>query len=192
MYFFMTKFVEKTTIMKLIAIIISAFFLGSCAVKEAYTKELMEKYAIDTDAEMRKLQFFTSGTIILDEVLTGSQEFRTDENGVIIPNSSKVKEKIIIPANTKCIFEEFGEKNQIMVRFEEGKGKMLAFNVTPNNKRYYLDVQTNQTGGPTIQYGKKTFKVDLLNSGGTSVYLLISKINPRTRTRGRVVRGMKV
>ena len=116
----------------------------------------------------------------------------TDANGVIIPNSTKVKEKIIIPANTKCIFDEFGEKDKIMVRFEEGKEKTLTFDVKPNNKRYYLDLDPNQAGGPKIKYGKKTYKVDLLNSGGTSVYLLIKKTNQQTRTRGRVVRGMKV
>jgi hypothetical protein len=178
--------------MKYFIILFSVVLFSSCAVKEAYTKELKEKLSIDTDGEMRKLQFYTSGTIILEEVLTGTQEFKTDANGVIIPNSTKVKEKIIIPANTKCIFDEFGEKDKIMVRFEEGKGKTLTFDIKPNNKRYYLDIDPNQSGGPTIKYGKKTYKVDLLNSGGTSVYLLIKKTNQQTRTRGRVVRGMKV
>ena len=178
--------------MKFIAIVLSFFILTSCAVKEAYTKELKEKLSIDTDAEMRKLQFYTSGTIILEEVLTGTQEFKTDANGVIIPNSTKVKEKIIIPANTKCVFDDFGDKDKIMVRFEDGKDKTLTFDIKPNNKRYYLDIDPNQTGGPTIKYGKKTFKVDLLNSGGTSVYLLIKKTNQRTRTKGRVIKGMKV
>jgi hypothetical protein len=192
MYFIMIKFVKKLTIMKFFALVVSILFLSSCAVKEAYTKELKEKLSIDTDAEMRKLQFYTSGTIILEEVLSGTQEFKTDANGVIIPNSTKVKEKIIIPANTKCIFDEFGEKDKIMVRFEEGKEKTLTFDVKPNNKRYYLDLDPNQAGGPKIKYGKKTYKVDLLNSGGTSVYLLIKKTNQQTRTRGRVVRGMKV
>jgi hypothetical protein len=55
-----------------------------------------------------------------------------------------------------------------------------------------LDIDANQAGGPNIKYGKKTFKVDLVNSGGTSVYLLIKKTNQQTRTKGRVVRGMKV
>lgn len=178
--------------MKYFVILFFSLFISSCAVKEAYTKELKEKLSIDTDGEMRKLQFYTSGTIILEEIHTGTQEFKTDANGVIIPNSTKVKEKIIIPANTKCIFEEFGEKDKILVRFEEGKGKTLTFDIKPNNKRYYLVTDANQTGGPTIKYGKKTFKVDLLNSGGTSVYLLIKKTNQRTRTKGRVVRGMKV
>jgi hypothetical protein len=178
--------------MKFYAFLLSILFLSSCAVKEAYTKELKEKLSIDTDGEMRKLQFFTSGTIILEEILTGTQEFKTDGNGVIIPNSTKVKEKIIIPANTKCVFDEFGDRDKIKVRFEEGKDKTLTFDIKPNNKRYYLDIDANQAGGPNIKYGKKTFKVDLVNSGGTSVYLLIKKTNQQTRTKGRVVRGMKV
>ena len=178
--------------MKYLIIIFSILTLSSCVITEAYTKELKEKLSIDTDAEMKKLQFYTSGTIILEEVLTGTQELKTDENGVIIPSSKKVKEKIIIPANTKCIFDDFGEKDKIMVRFEEGKEKTLTFDVKPNNKRYYLDIDPNQTGGPTLKYGKKTFKVDLLSSGGTSVYLLVKSSNQRTRTKGRVVKGMKV
>jgi hypothetical protein len=56
--------------MKFYAFLLSILFLSSCAVKEAYTKELKEKLSIDTDGEMRKLQFFTSGTIILEEILT--------------------------------------------------------------------------------------------------------------------------
>jgi hypothetical protein len=168
------------------------FLIHSCAVKIPYTKEIKDDLSIDTDAEMKRLQFYTSGTLILEQVFTNNKDLKTDENGVVIQNNSKVKEKIIIPANTKCIFDDFGEKDKIMVRFESGKDKTLTFDLKPNNKRYYLDINPNEPGGPIIKYGKNSYKVDLLRSGGSSVYLLIKKDTRQPRSRGRIVRGMKV
>lgn len=182
----------KLKIMKYIFVLLTSLALGSCAVKIPYTKEIKEQSSIDTDAEMRRLQFFTSGTIILDQVLPKDNEMKTDENGVLIQGSNKVKERIIIPTNTKCIFEEFGERDKIMVRFEEGKGKTLTFDIKPNGKRYYLDVNTNEPGGPTVKYGKNTYKLDMVRSSGSSVYLLIKKNTKQARSKGRVLPGMKV
>ncbi len=178
--------------MKHLFFLLTIVLFSSCAIKIPYTKELKDEYGIDTDAEMKRLQFFTSGTLILDQVFTNDKDLKTDENGVMVQNNSKVKEKIIIPANTKCIFDDFGEKDKILVRFEEGKGKTLTFDLKPNNKRYYLDINPNEPGGPIIKYGKNSYKVDLLRSGGSSVYLLIKKDTRKPRSRGRIVRGMKV
>ncbi len=179
-------------IMKYIFVLLTSLALVSCAVKVPYTKEIKEQSSIDTDAEMRRLQFFTSGTIILDQVLTSDREMKTDENGVLVDGSTKVKERIIIPTNTKCVFDEFGERDKIMVRFEEGKGKTLTFDIKPNGKRYYLDVNTNEPGGPIVKYGKNTYKLDMVRSSGTSVYLLIKKNTKQARSKGRVLPGMKV
>ncbi len=179
-------------IMKYIFVLLAALALGSCAIKIPYTKEIKEQSSIDTDAEMKRLQFFTSGTIILEQVLPSDRELKTDENGVLIDGSTKVKERIIIPTNTKCVFDEFGERDKIMVRFEEGKGKTLTFDIKPNGKRYYLDVNTNEPGGPIVKYGKNTYKLDMVRSSGTSVYLLIKKNTKQARSKGRIVPGMKV
>lgn len=178
--------------MKYFILLLTAITLSGCAVKIAYTNEIRDQLSIDTDAEMRRLQFFTSAPIILDQVFPKDKQLTTDENGVIQNNNSRVRERIIIPTNTKCVFEEFGEKDKILVRFEEGKGKTLTFDIKPNSKRYYLDINPNEPGGPTIKYGKNTYKVDVLRSSGASVYLLIKKNNTPTRSKGRIVKGMKV
>ncbi len=101
--------------MKYIFVLLASLALGSCAIKIPYTKEIKEQSSIDTDAEMKRLQFFTSGTIILEQVLPSDKELKTDGNGVLIDGSTKVKERIIIPTNTKCVFDEFGERDKIMV-----------------------------------------------------------------------------
>ena len=178
--------------MKYLFLLMTVIILSSCAVKIPYTNEIRDSLAIDTDAEMRRLQFYTSGTIILEQAFSKDQQLTTDENGAVQSNNSKVREKIIIPANTKCVFDDFGEKDKILVRFEEGKGKTLTFDLKPNNKRYYFDVNVNEPGGPTIKYGKNTYKVDVLMSGGSSVHLLVKKKITRTKSKGRIVRGMKV
>jgi hypothetical protein len=178
--------------MKFFALVVSILFLSSCAVKEAYTKELKEKLSIDTDAEMRKLQFYTSGTIILEEVLSGTQEFKTDANGVIIPNSTKVKEKIIIPANTKCIFEGFGPNGELIIRFETGVAKTLTFAARPGQQtsKYYLVADWSSQKGGELKYGNETY-ITASSSGNAHLMVVLKKLQ-RTKRKDRIVKGMKV
>ena len=75
---------------------------------------------------MRNVQFLISQTIVLDQELRSDTQ-NTTENGTLIASSNSKKETIVIPAGTKCIFESFGTKGEIFVRFETGDQKTLIF-----------------------------------------------------------------
>merc|ERR1712182_75197 len=95
--------------------------------------------------KMRKVQFFTSSTIILKQVSQCSSETITDDSGVLVSSSTDKSETIIIPANSKCIFESFGSNKEINIRFELGENKYLSFKSKSNRARdrYYFVANWN-------------------------------------------------
>ena len=115
----------------------------------------------------------------------------TGNDGSLVSNSSKTQDRIIIPPNTKCVFEKLGTSNELVVRFEVGTGKTLKFatRAAQNNGKYYLVADWKEKGG-TIDYGNETYNVQ---SGGSSAYLqVIQKKLQRTKRKDRIVKGLKV
>ena len=57
---------------------------------------------------------------------------------------------IIIPANTKCIFDGYGPNKEIRVRFQTGDQKYLSFKKKGGHirDRYYLVADWRASGGP--------------------------------------------
>ena len=104
------------------------------------------------------------------------------------------KESVIIQAGTPCVFDSYGPKGELIIRFETGEGKTLRFSSKNEaNRRYYFDVDWNQSGGPKVQYGGKTFKVDVMRGSPRSAYLKIARKKlEKIKRKDRFVRGMKV
>ena len=155
------------------------FALISCGVKVPYTNELRDEFSLDSDEKMRSVQFSTSHTIILDQELESDSQ-NTTTNGTLISSSNTKQESIIIPAGTKCIFDEFGTKGEIIVRFELGDEKVLIFSSKVDgakNRRYYFQADWSSQGGAKVNYGGNTFKVNLNRSFARSAYLIVVKKN---------------
>ena len=171
------------------------FSLISCGVKVPYTNELRDQFSLDSDEKMRNVQFSISHTIILDQELESDSQ-NTTTNGTLISSSNTKKESIIIPIGTKCVFDQFGTKGEIIVRFELGDEKVLVFLPKvegTKNRRYYFQADWSTPGGARIQYGGNTFKVDLIRGFARATHLVVVKKNlKKNKRKERVVKGLKV
>ena len=182
--------------MKKILLFLSTFtFLISCGVRVPYTNDLRDEFSLDTEEKMRNVQFLISQTIVLDQELRSDTQ-NTTENGTLIASSNSKKETVVIPAGTKCIFESFGTKGEIFVRFETGDQKTLIFSSKTEgnrNKRYYFEADWSAQGGAKIKYGGNIFKVSLIRGSARSSYIEVVKKNlQKSRRKERVVKGLKV
>ena len=176
---------------------ITAFILvlSSCAVKVPFTNEVKTEFGLDSEEKMRKVQFFTSSTIILEQIGTSSSETTTDDQGTLVSSSTSEKESIIIPANSKCVFEGFGTNQEVEIRFELGENKFVSFKSKSNKPRdrYYFVADWSASGGPELMYGNKKFKVDMMRGSARSSYILVSRKRlEKNKRKERVVGGMKV
>jgi len=180
--------------MKFIILISSTIFLiSSCGMKVPYTNVIKEEFGLDSDEKMGKVQFFTSATIILNQELKADNQVTT-ENGTLVSSSNSEKESIIIPAGTRCLFDHYGPKGEIFVRFENGDNRVLRFfSKSDASKRFYFDVDWGQQGGPKINYGDNVYKVDLLRGSPRSAVLNVARKKlERSKRKERVVRGLKI
>jgi hypothetical protein len=187
---------HKINLMKNTIFLFSLLFsLISCGVKVPYTNELRDQFSLDSDEKMRNVQFSISHTIILDQELESDRQ-NTTTNGTLISSSNTKKESIIIPVGTKCVFDQFGTKGEIIVRFELGDEKVLVFLPKvegTKNRRYYFQADWSAEGGPKVNYGGNVFKVNLIRGFARSAHLIVVKKNlQKTKRKDRVVRGLKV
>lgn len=172
-----------------------ATVLISCGVKVPYTTQIRDEFTLDTDEKIRQVQFYTSHTIILNQEKRDDSQ-NTTQNGTLVSSSSSERETVVIPALTTCVFEGFGPKGEVIVRFEVGDGKILTFATKTEGssiKRYYFEADWNSQGGPKINYGENTYKVDLMRGAPRAAHLLVVKKRlQKTKRKERVVRGLKV
>jgi hypothetical protein len=187
---------KKLDMYKLFVIVFSVVALTSCGVKVPFTPQIKDEFGLDENEKMRKVQFFTSHTIILDED-TKKDSQNSTQNGALVSSSNSKKESIIIPAGTRCVFEDFGPKGEIQVRFELGDQKIISFATkaegSSNAKRYYFEADWQAQGGAKVKYGGGTYRVDLLRGSPRTAHLLVVKKRlEKSRRKERVVKGMKV
>ncbi len=193
----LSRFALKNFNMRLLAILGFLIVLTSCGVKVPFTPQIRDEFNLDSDDKLRKVQFFTSHTIILNQDNKSDAQNST-QNGTLVSSSNSKKESIIIPAGTKCVFEEFGPKGEIRVRFELGDKRYIAFMTKAEggnsaNRRFYFDADWNAQGGPRVNYGENVYKVDLMRGSPRTAHLMVVKRRlEKTRRKERIVKGMRV
>ena len=177
--------------MKYIYFILLSTLIVSCGVKVPFTDDLKKEYDLNNAEVMKQVQFFTSNTIILERVVTKGTKAKTDE-GTLVTNKSKEQNRIIIPVNTKCIFDSYDTNGSINVRFELGLNKTIKFGIRDNQVtgRYYFVADWSYDKGGEIKYGDETYYANA-NSGNSFLMVAIKKLQ-KTRRRDRVVKGLKV
>src|ERR1700741_5079284 len=123
--------------MKILAVLFLILVLAGCGMKVPYNDDLKAKYDLD-ESSLKKVQFYTSTTIIL--VRSNKQQNSGTDDGKLVTNENSVENRIIIPANTKCVFEGFDTNGEVMLRFEPGENKILRFAARKNQTsgRFYL------------------------------------------------------
>lgn len=177
--------------MKFVYALALGLIITGCGMKVPYTDEVKKEYNLDEE-NMRKVQFYTSTTIILER--KNSQENQgTSESGALVTNENSVENRIIIPVSTKCIFEKFEANGDIYIRFEPGQNKTIRFAIRKGqtNGRYYLlaDSWDAKKGGE-LPYGNLTYYATS-ESGNAYLMVVIKKLK-KTKRKDRIVKGMKV
>ncbi|MDR0802206.1 hypothetical protein [Fluviicola sp.] len=174
---------------RIFAFAVLALLMTSCAQKIPYTDQVKQDFDL-TPENMTKVQFYTSSNIILEKNQSSGNQ-GTGSSGELVVSSSKTQNRVIIPSNTRGVFEKVGPNNEVVVRFEIGSGKVVKFatRATQTSGKYYLVADWKSNGG-TLEYGNEMYTVA---SGGSSAFLQVRlKKMQRTKRKDRVVKGMKV
>lgn len=176
--------------MRIFFALFTVLLLGSCATRVPYTEKIKKEFNL-TPEKLNKVQFYTSETIILERSDVQGKVTTTGEEGALVSSSSSSSERIILPANVPCVFEQMGDNGAIKIRFERGAGRTLEFDFRPNisNGRLYLKANWSNGKG-RLEYGGTTYYAV---RGSASAYLMVKLKNfKKSRHSDRVVKGMKV
>lgn len=177
--------------MRYLILFIVGISLYSCGTKVPYTNEIRDEFALDSDKQLRKVQFFTSSTIILEKNQSSGNQ-GTSDDGSLVVNSNSEQDRVIIPINTKCVFDGFGPNGELNLRFEVGVGKFISFSVRPNQTsgKYYLVAEWTENKGGKVNYGNETYYAN--SSSGNAYLMVVLKKLQKTKRKDRVVKGLKV
>lgn len=177
--------------MKYALFLILGIVLTSCGTKVPYTNDIRDEFGLDTDKKLRGVQFYTSATIIMEKSKSSGNQGTADD-GVLVSTSNSTQDRIIIPINTKCVFEGFGPNGELMLRFEPGTGKTILFATRANQTtgKYYLVADWVQSKGGKLTYGNEEYFAN--SSSGNSYLQVVLKKLQKTKRKDRIVKGMKV
>jgi hypothetical protein len=177
--------------MKYAFLVIIGVLFVSCGTKVPYTNDIREEFSLDSEKQIKMVQFYTSATIIMEKSKSSGNQ-GTSDDGALVTSSSNEQDRVIIPINTKCVFDGFGPNGELVLRFEVGVAKTITFAVRPNqlSGKYYLVADWTQDKGGKISYGNETYYVNA--SGGSAYLQVVLKKLQKTKRRDRVVKGLKV
>ena len=178
--------------MKYVVIAIIGILLTSCGARVPYTNQIRDEFGLDSEKTIKKVQFLTSSTIIFEKNKK-SGNVGTNEDGTLVESSSNTQDRVIIPAGTKCVFENYGEGGALVLRFEVGVGKTITFAMRDNsvNGKYYLVADWNNGAARgTVSYGNELYTAT--QASATAYLQVIRKKLQKTKRKDRVVKGMKV
>ncbi len=179
-------------IMKYVLILTILFIGVSCGVKVPFTEDLKKEFALENAENMKKVQFYTSTTIVLEKSITRGAKAKT-EDGTLVNSKNNIQDRIIIPVNTKCIFDSYDANGSVNIRFELGSGKTIKFGIRENQvtgRYYFIANNWDYEKGGEVQYGGETYYATS-NSGNAFLLVVIKKLQ-KTRRKDRVVKGLKV
>ncbi|MCH2229741.1 MAG: hypothetical protein MK105_05295 [Crocinitomicaceae bacterium] len=178
--------------MKYAFLLVIGIILVGCGTRVPYTSQIKDEFGLDTDKQMAKVQFFTSATIILEKnKRSGNQT--TDDDGALVSSSNTNQDRIIIPNGTKCVFDSYGQNQELVLRFETGQGKTISFAMREGSTsgKFYLVANWNGgSKGGDISYGNDMYTAT--TASATAYLQVIRKKLQKTKRKDRVVKGMKV
>lgn len=160
------------------------FILNACAVTYApFTEPMLNEFKLD-NKNIKSVQFFLSDEILLYKIQ--EQQSVGKQDGAFVKTEGGMREKIRIKANTPCVVEKIDKDGLFIVRFEEGKDKVLKFKKADNN-RYYLhtEIVNNRY---QVQYGDDLYNVNMpsLNS-----FVMVRMENTKGTTNERSISGKR-
>ena len=176
--------------MKILIALLTVVILGSCATKVPYTTKIRSEFDL-TPEKLKKVQFYTSEIIILERSDKQSKVATTSESGELVTSERSTSERIVIPANRPCVFEQMEDDGTVQIRFEMGDGRVLRFAERQNisNGRFYLVAQWANGKGELDYGGSVYFAV----RQSASAYLMVNLKNwKKNQRKERVGKGMKI
>ena len=178
--------------MKYTLLLIVGLILMSCGTRVPYTTSIRDEFGLDSEAAVKKVQFFTSSTIILERSKESGNQ-GTSDDGALVTNSSKEQDRIIIPIGTKCVFDSYDEDEGLVGRFEVGVGKTITFKLREgqNSGKFFLSAnwRSGEKGGE-LGYGNETYYAS--TTSATAYLQVVLKKLQKTKRKDRVVKGMKI
>lgn len=173
-------------------LLIVGIIITSCGIRVPYTNQLKDEFGLETEQQMRKVQFLTSATIILEKnKKSGNQS--TNNDGALVTALNTNQERVIIPVGTKCVFNSYGDNGELVLRFEVGVGKTISFltrDSSTSGKYYLLANWNNSSKGGDITYGNVLYVAT--TSSATAYLQVVRKKLQKTKRKDRVVKGMKI
>jgi len=149
---------QKLENMKYALLFIVGIILLSCGVKIPYTDEIRDEFSLN-NGNLDKVQFYTSATIILERV------------------TSETNERIIIPVNTKCVWQSTDKSGNLIIRFDESSESTLTFKSTSNRGKMYLYLKDfNSNGKYAVVYYNNLKYYCTSSSGNAYLMVVIKKI----------------
>jgi hypothetical protein len=178
--------------MKYVLILVTLIIGVSCGIKVPFTEDIKKEYSLENAENMKKVQFYTSTTIMLEKSITRGSKAKT-EDGTLVTSKNKIQDRIIIPVNTKCIFDSYDENGNVNIRFELGPNKTIKFGVRENQvtgRYYFIASNWDYEKGGEVNYGGEIYYASS-NSGNAFLLVVIKKLQ-KTKRKDRVVKGLKV
>jgi uncharacterized protein (TIGR02145 family) len=159
------------------------------ALKLPFTNRIKNEFNLSSSA-LKKVQFYTSGTIILEPVKENKQSNVSSGSLYTVLTSQN---RVIIPINTPCIIESVNSNGTLNVRFENVSGSILNFGVrgAVDSKYFLLANWSNANSNNWIvTYQDQKYHI---NSAAGNVYLLVKMKGVSMKNKKeRVVDGMKI
>jgi hypothetical protein len=169
--------------------ILSLSLLSSCSNRLSYfTQDLYERYRW-SDAELKKIQFYTSNDIVLKRELSGGSSDII--SGTIKIEDGRRIEEVVIRKGTPGAFMFSPKTDRFAIGFEEGQDRYLMFGPSPKfSDRFVLLASDWDKKRGTVTYDNKTWRV---SSEAAFAALLVDlrKIS-RVDVNSRVAKGRKV
>jgi hypothetical protein len=161
--------------------------LFSCSPKQPYTSYLAAKYKL-TEADLKKIQFYTSEDIILSTKMSASKT--ETEKGDLVISSNTSEDQIIIKKGTPGILEKMSGTEKVYISFEVGEGKFLVFGSNGQREPFRLMADSWENGNGKLTYAGKTYYATGLS--GKSYLLIRIKKSQKRKSSQTVVEGRKI
>ena len=165
--------------MKYALVFIAAVLMASCSPSKRYYTSEIDRKAAWTGEELKKIQFFISGDIVLWRDVSGSEASIT-KGKIRMVNGRKVEE-IVIKKGTPGMYLFSPEKDHYAIGFDAADdNKYLVFGPARQvNGRYVLLAKEWGRNGGKVTYGDKVYQ-----TGSESAYaFLLVDMDHRSKTK---------
>jgi len=168
-----------------------AILMSSCvSQKRPYTNELQKQFKF-TEADLKKVQFYTSDDIILDKKNSSGGNSLGTEDGDLVIRTESTETSVVIKKGTPGILEKMMGSEKLAIRFESGDAKYLIFGGQGNYKgQYKILAEEWKDKKGKINYANDIYYAT--QESGAATLLVVLKKFKKYKREMRTASGMKV